>query len=170
MKKIVVLFFVVLTTIASAQDNPGKTSFVDGAEYNNYIIDQQTLIGMYFDEFGKTLVDTTLTKDQIHTKRMELAGKVKVCSNNIHNMPPWKGNSSLRDTAIILFDFYCNVFEFRYKKLVNCYFVEPFTEDESAEIDGIDISIQEDEDRLLDNLILAQENFAKKFGFVLNPE
>ncbi len=167
---LVALLVIVLGCTAVAQPNPGPPVFADAIDYNNYIIGQQDLIANYYEEFATLIEDTNTTKAIATKKRLELLAKTRVCANNLKSMPPWQGNTELRDSAVVCFTFYVQMFEVEYTAILDLLFVEPLTDKEIDGINAIDKRTMLEEDRLNKMFYATQKRFAKQFDFIIDEE
>jgi uncharacterized FAD-dependent dehydrogenase len=92
----------VVTATACRQQVKWKNGIVykNAVEYNDYIIGRQSLIIQNVMDFLK-VSDTNL--DSAKTLLNAYSIKVEGMVNDIKGMPPYKGDSVLRDAAIGLF-------------------------------------------------------------------
>lgn len=170
MKYFITLFVALLALPGLSQSTAARPVFNDAYDYNNYIIDQQSLVIGYYEEFSAVMMDSTATKAQATQKRIELLQKVRACEANIKGLADWKGNTSFRDTAKVCFAFYVHTFEVEYIELINIWFTEPFTETEEAKVDAFNDRTLGKQNKLDDALIRTQVAFAKQFGLVLEED
>lgn len=146
--------------------------FADAIEYNDYIVNQQDLIGIKI----KVFVDET--SSEYSTKEMEIKaaedGEQQAAASAalVRKMPAFNGDTVLRDAAADLFEFYERILGNEYIDLVNLMWDEALsTEEYNAQYQKLLNSITERE-LIYDNAFSkAQENFAKKNDFELvDPE
>lgn len=170
MKYALILFFALLALPGTSQSTAARTVFADAYDYNDYIVAQQDVVMECFDVFAALLYDSTSTKAEASKKRVELLQKVRTCESNVKNLPDWKGNTSLRDSAAACFAYYTKTFEVEYVELISLWYTTPYTETESEKVDALTDRINRKQDRLDDSLIRTQEAFAKQFGLIFEDD
>ncbi|MCK6641285.1 MAG: hypothetical protein L6Q81_14490 [Bacteroidia bacterium] len=159
------ILFVFITASSFAQSTAPK--FETAVEYNDYIVDQQTAVGAAITAYMNEVDDSLSTKESCNKQRLLSLAKVKDYRNNIKAMPAWKGDASLRDTALLLFDFYVRTFENSYAQVLDLIFTDPFTEETELALDKLVAELTADE-AVYDSWFLScQERFALKYGFTL---
>jgi hypothetical protein len=83
--------------------------------------------------------------------------------DEIKGMPPYKGDSSLRDAAVNTFGFYKKVFENDYKQIIRLNKDgESMTEEGAAKVNSIVEDISKEEEKLDKAFHNAQKEFADK--------
>jgi hypothetical protein len=161
--KYLVLMIILASSFASCQQ-PVKGAngevYKSAVQYNNYIVNRQSTIMKDIMEFA-----------QASRTNLDSAGKmldkyivdIDVMITGIKGMPPYKGDSSLRDAATSSFTFYKRIFGNEYKRLIDIRLNGTnATEGEVAEMNGIVSQIAKDEesyDKIFHN---AQKDFAEK--------
>jgi len=159
---VLLLFFVINGNAQTA-----APKFETAIEYNDYIVDQQTAVGVAITAYMNEVNDSLSTKESCNKQRLLSLAKVKDCRNNVKAMSGWKGDVSLRDTALLLFNFYVTTFENSYSQVLDLIFTYPFTEETKAALDKIIAELTADE-AVYDSWFLnCQERFALKNGFSL---
>lgn len=160
---VLLLFFVINGNAQTA-----APKFETAIEYNDYIVNQQTAVGEAFNKFMEVMDDTTSSKETCNQHRLIALEKVKQHRDNVKAMPSWKGDAGLRDTALLLFNFYVKTVEVHWATLVDLVFTEPFTEEVGLEMDKVLAELTADE-AVYDSWFLnCQERFALKYGFTLS--
>ena len=154
----------ILTCLVLACSQPvrGKNGklYKNAVEYNDYIVSRQTIIMKNVMDFVKVSgTDLDLAAKMLDRYIPEMDSIIA----DVKAMPPYKGDSILRDAAIGSFGFYKKVFGNEYKQLVNIRRSGGTgTEEGVAEMNKIveQITLQEEQyDKIFHN---AQEDFAKK--------
>jgi hypothetical protein len=128
-------------------------------QYNDYIVSRQTKLMKNVLSFGET------AQTDIDSAASMLGGFAKETQSmiqEIKGMPPYKGDSSLRDAAVRSFTFYKRVFEEDYVDLINIRKKEDITEDDMAEMNRIVDKISKEEEGFDKAFHSAQNDFAKK--------
>jgi hypothetical protein len=146
--------------IACKQSVKGSNGVVykTAVEYNDYIISRQsTLIKnvMDFVQVSQTDLDSA---DKMLDKNVAI---ISIMINDLNGMPAYKGDSTLRNTGINLFQFYKKVFGNDYKKLIE---LRKNGEDSAsiAEINEIVQKVTKEEESYDKNFHNAQRDFAQK--------
>ncbi len=164
MKKIVLLLFIAAAFTACKQKESIKgengITYTDPAQYNDYIVTRQTSLVrkiMDFSTAAQTNLDTAAS----------LLGKYEkqtaVMIDEIKGMPPYNGDSSLRETAIRSFNFYKRVFKDDYKQLIDIRKAGgDQTEEGVAEMNRIVENLSKEEEVLDKAFHAAQRSFATK--------
>ena len=162
MKYVALLLIITATTIACKQPVKGKDGKVykDAVEYNDYIINRQSAIMQDVIDFLK-VSETNL--DSARKMLNDYAVKIEKMVEEIKGMPPYKGDSVLRDAAVGSFGFYKKMFQNEYKQIIDIRLSSNGqTEDAVAEMDRIvdKITVEEEKfDKVFHN---AQGDFARK--------
>lgn len=160
-------FFLFLLVVVTGNTQTTAPKFETAVEYNDYIVDQQTAVGAAITAYMNEVDDSLSTKESCNKQRLLSLAKVKDCRNNIKAMPAWKGDAGLRDTALLLFDFYVRTFENSYAQVLDLIFTDPFTEETELALDKLVAELSADE-AVYDSWFLnCQERFALKYGFTL---
>ncbi len=85
---------------------------------------------------------------------------------HIQNLSDYEGDSTLRNQARKLFEFYNSIFHNEYKEMIGIFLKGPEATDEDiAELNRIVQSVRVKEEKLNADLNKTQTGFAKKFGF-----
>ena len=112
-----VLLFCTIFLLSSGS-GCAQTEFTtdDPAEYNNYIVDLQEMIGKEFIDFSMVLVNSSdfKTNDQ---KRQDVLRNIELSLRKLRNMAPFKGTTDLRDESIAIFEFYRKLHAEEYARL-----------------------------------------------------
>lgn len=129
-------------------------------QYNDYIVSRQTRIMqniMKFAEVAQTDLDSA---DHLLDKYVVETGKM---ITEIKGMPPYKGDSSLREAATGIFGFYREIFDKDYRDILHLRSEQDGTStDIETRINDIVKKIEEEEKGYDDRFQKAQQNFARK--------
>ena len=139
---------------------PNGVTYKSASQYNDYIVNRQSTLMQYVLDFSKAAeIDLDSAQKMLEKYTMEAALMI----GEIKGMPVYKGDSSLRDAAVRSFNFYKNVFQNDYSRII--YFRKKgaaMTDAEKSEMNTIDGRITKDEEGLQKSLHKAQRNFAGK--------
>jgi hypothetical protein len=143
-------FYIIL--IACNPPVKGKNGQVyrNAAEYNNYIIERQSIIMKDIAAFVR-ISNTSLDSADLELDKSipELARM----NTEIRDMPLYKGDSSLRNSAVRLFHFYYRLFTEDYKQLIQFW----RTNGRQTRL-GIN-----ETNRVIDKITLEEEKYDKNF-------
>lgn len=148
--------FIALTMLLglSACNEPVKGRngqvYKSASEYNDYIVGRQTTIMknvMEFVEASQTDLDSA--EKMLDTYIVDLDKMI----NEIRDMPPYKGDSALRDAAIASFSFYKKIFGNDYKQLIDIR-----TSGRAETQEG-----QDEMNKIVDNITREEEKYDKEF-------
>jgi len=158
MKPPFLLFFILLTGLhfhATAQQ------FKTPVAYHSYILNEQqkvinTIIN-FSNQFNSK--DSVLLANYDKTKAI-----LKKSWENIQKLPPYNGDSELKDAALPLFEMYFNAMDVEYREIVDLFIKKDFGKKTQERVNFLLNSINEREKILDARLIVAQANFAKKYN------
>jgi predicted ribosome quality control (RQC) complex YloA/Tae2 family protein len=156
-----ILFF----SFAACKQTPVKgangVTYKSPVEYNDYIVNRQTDLMKKVLSFGK-IADISLDSAEAMLKKSvrdteKMIGEIK-------GMPPYKGDSALRDAAAKSFAFYKRVFEKDYIDILNIRRKgeENITEEDVTEANRIVATISKEEEVLDKVFHNAQQDYAEK--------
>lgn len=173
MKLILSFFALFAVATGSAQlrktngnDAPAK-KFENAVDYNDYIINEQTRVGMVIKEFNAAFERSKDTLE-IHTARKAIIRQADSAITRIKNLVPFKGDTSLKKNALRLFRFYSEIAGKEYREFVQLYFSkEKITTEISKQLQDIVADITEREKVLDANFQEAQKAFAAKYNIKL---
>jgi hypothetical protein len=103
--------------ITCKQSVKGENGVVykSAVEYNDYIISRQSTLIKNVMDFVKVSQTDLDSADKILDKNV---AEISIMIKDLNGMPAYKGDSTLRNAAINLFQFYKRVFGNEYKKLI----------------------------------------------------
>jgi hypothetical protein len=162
MKKIFFLLAAVLSFTACRQSAKGTNgvTYKSPVQYNDYIVGRQTTLMKNIVDFSKaSQVDLDSAEQMLDGYVIETSTMI----NDIKGMPPYKGDSSLRDAAVRTFRFYKKVFEDDYKQIIRLNKEgESLTDEGAAKVNSIVENISKEEEKLDKAFHNAQSEFASK--------
>ncbi|MDZ4808316.1 MAG: hypothetical protein SGI96_08590 [Bacteroidota bacterium] len=156
----VVLVIGLMACKQSVKGTNGVT-YKSATDYNDYIINRQTTLMKRVVDFGK-VADVNLDSAQaLLTKSVR---EVETMIGEIKGMPPYKGDSLLRDAAIASFSFYKRVFEKDYAEILDIRKKgqENITEEDIVRANTIVENISKEEEGLDKSFQSAQREYASK--------
>ena len=161
MKKLFFTLAIVVGFVACKESVKGTNgvTYKTAVQYNDYIVGRQTTLMKNIVTFGAMAQkDLDSAGKLLDIFARETVGYIK----EIKGMPPYKGDSSLRDAAVNTFTFYKKVFDTDYRQIIEINKSgESATEEGAAKVNKIvaDITKEEAEfDKFFHN---AQRNFAE---------
>src|SRR5687767_7568825 len=110
MRRIFFLFILVIVIVACNPGVKGKNgvTYKSAVQYNDYIVNRQTILIKNLRDFSNV---ANRNLDSAEVKLRLYADATSKMIEEIKGMPPYKGDSGLRDAAIRSFSFYKKVFE-----------------------------------------------------------
>lgn len=162
MRKIIFAFLIVAGFIACKSSVKGSNGVIykSPVDYNNYIVTRQTSL------IKKVLSFTELAQNNLDSAQEMLRvyeSQTDAMINEIKGMPPYKGDSSLRESALKSFSFYKKVFNDDYKRLIEIRKQGgDQTEEGAAEMNRIVEKLSKEEEQLDKAFHNAQQNFADR--------
>jgi hypothetical protein len=157
MKKTLLLFFMLVSgmlQLAIAQQ------FKTPVEYHNYILNEQLKVVNTIISFSNQFdsKDSILIANYNRTKAI-----LKKSWENIKNLPPYNGDSELKDAAQPLFEMYYTAMDVEYSEMVDMFIKKDFGKKTQERVNILLNSINDREKKLDAHLKEAQANFAKKY-------
>ena len=162
MKKIFFFLLMTVNVIACKQSVKGTNgvTYKSPVQYNDYIVGRQTTLMKNIVDFSKA------SEVNLDSAEKMLDSYVNETTNMIYEikgMPPYKGDSSLRDAAVRTFSFYKKVFEDDYKQIIRLNIDgESNTEEGTEKMKRIVEDISKEEEKLDKAFHNAQSEFANK--------
>ena len=157
------LLLLIVLFAACKQTVRGRNGIVydSPSEYNDYIISRQTAIIKNILALGNTAESDI---DSAYSMLDKYTNEASAVINEIKSMPPYKGDSSLRDAAVNSFSFYRKLFNESYKRVLYVRLAgNDVTDEGAAEIVAIMDKIKREEEVLDKKLHNAQRDIADKF-------
>ena len=128
-------------------------------QYNDYIVGRQTELMRKVINFSKAAeIDIDSAANMLKGYATETGKMIE----EIKGMPPYKGDSSLRNAAIRSFSFYKKVFEEDYMDIIRIRKKDDITQEDVDEMDRIVKKITKEEEGYDKSFHNAQNEFAKK--------
>ena len=170
MKKLCTLLAIGIITLTTACKTSVKgdnsVSYSSAIAYNDSIVKKQ-------QEIISSSLQLTSEADVSKAAKIvdESISKITVSIKYLQGMPDWKGNTTLRDRALDLFNFYKELFSKDYKAILEIKKDGQITSEEQAKLIQIQTSVTEKEAKLDTAFEKAQKDFAESnhMGIINNP-
>lgn len=163
MMKSFIFTFLVFSSLCQANAQTFKTA----VEYNDYIVEQQTLIGeklmTFFERFG----EEDMSNAVISTILDDLLNTVNDGVLAIKRLPAYEDDTQMRQAALELFQFYSKTIDQDYREMVNLVFGGNLDDATAARFKEIVAKVQAEEVEYDLNFSSAQGAFAEKYDFTL---
>lgn len=164
MKKTIFLWaFSALLLLSCKNEKPkgaNGMTYASAVEYNDYIVGRQSTLMkniMNFVQVAQTDLDSAELLLDKYVK--ETGNMVK----DIKGMPPYNGDSTLRDAAVSIFGFYKKIFDKDYREIIHLRKEQDGTsQDIEDRINQIVKNVETEEIGFDDRFQSAQKDFAKK--------
>ncbi len=139
--------------------------FKSPADYNDYIVLEQAVVGNKIEDFNKALATEQLKEaKKIHA---ELLGQLDVSITKIGTLGDYKGNTAFKNAAFELFVYYKMVVETDYAAVIKLVEKEGVNDKTFGRINTIFTTIQRDEAVMYGQFDRAQKAFAEEFKMKL---
>ena len=150
--------FLLMLLCAGAGLNAQTLKVTDPVKYNDYIVDQQNLIGEQLVKligmFDALPEDKTVVTDQLEILITQCKSSVK----SVQNLKPIPNEFGMKQGALDLFSFYQVTMDTYYRQMID----EVYKEVPDAEVlQGIVTNVQENEAKYDDAFQASQGKFAK---------
>jgi hypothetical protein len=159
------LSFIIVSFSVSSCNSPvkGKNGVIykSAVEYNDFIVSRQTKLIRNVLEFSKAAeVNTDSAQQKLNT----YVNQAEEMINEIKGMPPYKGDSLLRDAAISSFAFYKKVFDKDYREILDIKRKgdENITTEDAERANAIIERITKEEESYDKRFHEAQKSYAQK--------
>ena len=163
MKQIPAIFVIlVFGMIACNQAPMGRNgvAFKSAVQYNDYIVNRQAKHIQNVLDFSKAAGKNLDSAEKMLDK---FTGETAIFVEELKDMPAYKGDSSLRDAAVRIFNFYKKVFQIDYPRIIQIRKKgDEMTNEELEEMKDIVGKITRDEEGYDKSFHNIQKNFADK--------
>lgn len=158
------LFTTLLFLVAFATN--AQKSFKTAIEYNDFIVDQQTEIGMKILDFNK-VVSTTINYDTLMMALKEIDRTIDKSIKNLKGLTPFEKETEMKTAALNLFQFYKRIMGNEYKEMIKILSKGTYTDEDNTRMAEILDKVVKDENAFDETYQNAQKKFASKYGFSL---
>lgn len=134
--------------------------YKSAVEYNDYIVGRQTTLMRNIMDFVKVAESDLDSAEKMLDKYVKETGAM---ITEIKGMPPYKGDSTLRDAAVGIFGFYKKIFDKDYRDILHLRSEQDGTSTDIEDRIQQIVKNVEDEEKGFDNRFQsAQKAFARK--------
>lgn len=162
-----ILFLTIGIVLIPGTSLKAQKTFTDAVEYNDYIVDHQNEIGRKIIQFNEVMADENVSREALNPYYEQMLAVTQDAVNQVKAMPPYKGNTELRDSAVDLFSFYLGIFREEYVEMLDIVFAESPSEEDFTRMETIMTDIGEEEKGYDEKFGAAQTRFAELHGFTL---
>lgn len=133
-------------------------------DYNDMIVDEQAKIGEKITNYSYSE-----SPEKSVLNYNALVQQINVSIATIEKLGAWQDDDSFRQATLRLFRFYKSIIENEYKQFLAIMRKpdDQITEADFAQMDKLDMEIQQKEKKFDDDFLNAQIAFAKRWGFTL---
>lgn len=142
--------------------------FSTPVEYNDYIINLQTIIGEKIIAFNEELNSETSTYESLLPYHRALVETSADAVAKTKAMPAYEGNTDLRDYALALFEFYYKTFGNEYLEMIKIIFQSEMNEADLARLTELLELVTSSETTIDNNFQAAQRAFAAQHNMTLS--
>lgn len=160
------LLFAGLAACKQSVTGKNGVTYKSPSAYNDYIVNRQTQLMKRVMDFGKVADLNLDSAEQLLQQSVKETAKMV---EEIEGMPPYKGDSSLRDAAAASFRFYKRVFEKDYAEILAIRKKGPenISTEDVSEANRIVAKISKEEEGFDKAFHLAQQQYASKHNMKL---
>lgn len=162
MRYVSIIIVLGCSMIACNQPIKGRNgvTYKSAVQYNDYIVSRQSKHMQNVMDFAKA---AKINLDSAEKMLVKFSGETAKAIEEIKGMPPYKGDTSLRDAAARSFSFYKNVFQNDYPRIIDIRKkADEMTNEDIEEMKKIVEKITRDEEGFDKSFHNAQKNFADK--------
>lgn len=164
MKKIFPSIFLITAVLISCKNEQPKgangVTYKSAVQYNDYIVNRQTTLMRNIMDFVKVAESDLDSAEKMLDKYVT---QTSTMITEIKGMPPFKGDSTLRDAAAGIFVFYKKIFDKDYRDILHLRSEQDGTSTEIEDrIQQIVKNVEEEEKGFDNRFQSAQKAFAKK--------
>lgn len=161
------LFIVAFLSVGSLLQ---AQQFKDAVAYNDYVVEQQLEIQDKMVAFNEAIGNPELTMADIRPYHTALLAQCESAVKKIKAMPPYEGNTALRDNAKALYEFYTVIVREDFEKMMVIVTNPEASPEDYAVLESILNKVTESEKAYDEAYLGAQEAFAAKHNFKLVPQ
>jgi hypothetical protein len=163
MKKQLFLWSLTALLLVSCQNEKPKgangVTYQSAVEYNDYIVGRQTTLMKNIMNFVQVAQNDLDSAELLLDKYVK---ETSIMVKDIKGMPPFKGDSTLRDAAVGIFGFYKKIFDKDYRDIIHLRKEQDGTsQDIEDRINQIVKNVEEEEKGFDNRFQSAQKAFAK---------
>ncbi|GEM_PF-3385584 len=167
--------FLLLLTVACGRNEYSVTT-ADGqklegpAAYNDYLVAEQNRIIRRFSELNKAY--ESYNRDEIERARAALLNEIDEVIAAVEDLPPYEGDTELRDAALEMFQYYRQLAENELKEIGDLLSKgeNQITESDIDEMDRLYKRFRKEIKSYEINFADAQRAFANKYGMKIKSK
>ena len=162
MKQILLSFLIIAMFISCNEPVRGRNGefYRSASQYNDYIVKRQSTVMKNVMDFVSVSESNLDSAERLLDKYVVQIDDIMA---EIKGMPPYKGDSALRDAAVATFAFYRSIFGNEYKELIAIRRTGgAYTEEGVAKMNNIVDQISREEEKFDKAFHNAQQDFAEK--------
>lgn len=169
-----VLFLLLLTVACGKKEysvtTPEGQKLEGPAAYNDYLVSEQNRIIQRFSELNKAY--ESYDKDKIEEAREALLKEIDEVIANVEKLPPYEGDTELRDAALEMFQYYRQLTEKELKEIGDLLSKgeNQITEEDIDEMDRLYKRFRKEIKSYEINFADAQRAFANKYGMKIRSK
>lgn len=160
------LFLILPASQIRAQAAPSPV-FKDAIEYNDFVINEQNVIGSKILVLITIIQDPTATKEQANEALADAVRTSQKAVEGMGNVTPYEGGERFHKAATELFSFYNSMFRNEYKEVVDLVFSEEITAEDEVRMGELVEIISNKEAGFDQEFSGAQNEFAQRHNFTL---
>jgi hypothetical protein len=143
-----------------------------GVKYNNQIINQQKKIIDKMNNLESTFTKTNRDSQAMDAKLLELEEQIEKSLAYVNEMEAYEGDSSLKDAAIVLFEFYQSITRNEFQSMIDILKLDQgeITQSDIDYLTQIEQDITKRESDLITELDEIQQKFAGTHGFKIEKK
>ncbi len=169
------VIFLLLLTVACGRNEYSVTTS-DGqklegpAAYNDYLVAEQNRIIRQFSELNKAY--ESYSRDEIERARAALLNEIDEVIAAVEDLPPYEGDTELRDAALEMFQYYRQLAEKELKEIGDLLSKgeNQITESDIDEMDRLYKRFRKEIKSYEINFADAQRAFANKYGMKIKSK
>ncbi|HPH81939.1 MAG TPA: hypothetical protein PL185_05180 [Flavobacteriales bacterium] len=153
-----------LPSCSPKRAHAGSIILYNPVEYNDFIVDHQNATIRHMVKLTEAF--DSGTEKEIQMQYAALVNRSDSSVAILKQLSDYEGDTLLRNAAINLLVFYNQVFHHEYKEMIDIFLKgDSATDAEITRLNTIVEKVRTQEDKLNQQLSVAQEEFAKKFQF-----
>lgn len=142
-------------------------NFTDAISYNDFIIGEQTKVGLEILKFNDIMGSENPTKENIKLALDSLVIVAEQAFETVKQAGAFEDNMRFYNAATDLFGYYVKSMSTYYYELLDLYFVTEYTDEINNQIETIVNAIVEQEAKYDQEFAEAQQEFAAKYKITL---
>lgn len=160
-----ILFFFAILSVSASYGQ--LHTFTKAAEYNDFIINEQTRIAKAIQAFNNIFASSTDTAE-IHRKCRDITAQANDSYKQLLLTDPFSGDTALLKHSKVLFAFYAKIAANEFRQIVDVYYDNKRTQEEKNKLLNELVQAITEKEKVYDaNFQKAQKAFAEKHNMQL---